>query len=1372
MPDSNRTTSQRNDHTPRADTARQAVDSLRGYAYQIIATTLAWVNNDEDSCIFIEVAEDYATIVNNVLHAVQIKDTKASGSITLRNPNVEKALLSFVDLTKQNQNLKVEMHFLSTSNITMEHRIADRPAGEKGLAYWTKAAAGADISPLRSLLESDLYPREIQDYCKARSDTRLRSELLQRIHWDCGQPDIQLLRQELEDRLIVIGRDGFNLPSGDIIPIVDQLLYRVLEQSIKPNPQDRILTKAFLYRVIDAATHLSVPRAQLISLLNTDRRSLTLTPTIIQDHILQIRPESSWIVDGTTLPTLEGFIDRKDINDRVKYALKNYGVALLTGSSGTGKYLISKIVARTQSDSFVVANFRNSESVETTALLSTLFSHIGSLPTYSLLILDDINQMANVNVRSALSRIIAAAQRRFIRVILTCHRRPSINIMSDLQLGLDCIIPCTYFTQQDADELVSIHGGEPTVWGRVAYVSGGFGHPQLTHAFVIRMKLQGWQTSALQIGATIEPQSEDTEAVREEARRALVDELPSEARDLLYRLSLLVGGFDRPIALEVAEISPSISFPGEALDQLVGPWIEAEAQDRLRVSPLVSNMGQQMLPMSKQMIIHRSVAAAWLNRSSVDPADIDAILFHALRGDSQADLSTLAHLILSSDYETLSIVARHALSFRFFSTEHLIYPKDVLTSISLRLAQFAVLSQEIKDSEVLISRVVEALLQESYRVQDGRDRDYIRCLILVMVLNTIGIAGCLENWVDMLLEIEELARSDEDLQQTIMAAEKFAGEEDVVAAMFVIGGGRLSNTDSLLRIVRQLDEIPYNQRERLMSSMVTSPGGIAAFVNGPWIAMRHKEPFDALATAEAYGEVANIAGNWQEHELSVQASIAQAVLLDEFADERAGAEMVLLAAQNTFGPHIALRESLAAMSLRHGDFEAALRLYEQVAGEVDRDDHIEGGYALRRAAIAAAQCEKWKMAARWFSEAQVCFEGLDTVMAHTMVAGLGTDAAVAELKAGHLSQSLKRLVDAASILANIDPTDSLQAAHCHRVFRHTVLWCKSRIEQIDINVDGQPIEIVAGGCSNPDPSPKITDLPLGHLDLAWYMMAELEIIANGNCNLADDLPTRLSGESIPLLELSLGVRRMGKAILELDAEEFSNQLERHVSTSMYVIQNRDSLVQDKDFVINPKRAVIPNVALYRTRDVQQNETARAAILAFCLQCIFEDRIYEINHLNQILTQKFSTPFSGEEVFRKIEKSPGSESDLVSSVLGFAGIYVRGEQDDARNFWMASLRFLEWTVQSYHKEILLKGLANWVEKGWRGIITMRAFLLRTPRLSVPTIEDALRDAEATVGFIVQILIATASAAGIKLESDYKAKLEGMAHEQTQSTVAPK
>jgi hypothetical protein len=80
------------DTPPVGDVERQAVASLRGYAYHVAAAALAWLDVDENGRIYLEVAEDYATVAQQSLDATQVKDTAGSGSVTLNTEGVRDAV--------------------------------------------------------------------------------------------------------------------------------------------------------------------------------------------------------------------------------------------------------------------------------------------------------------------------------------------------------------------------------------------------------------------------------------------------------------------------------------------------------------------------------------------------------------------------------------------------------------------------------------------------------------------------------------------------------------------------------------------------------------------------------------------------------------------------------------------------------------------------------------------------------------------------------------------------------------------------------------------------------------------------------------------------------------------------------------------------------------------------------------------------------------------------------------------------------------------------------------------------------------------------------------------------------------------------------
>jgi hypothetical protein len=65
------------DPPPVGDVERQAVASLKGYAYQIAVAALAWLDIDENGKVYLEVAEDYAIVAQQSLEQPKSRKRRA-----------------------------------------------------------------------------------------------------------------------------------------------------------------------------------------------------------------------------------------------------------------------------------------------------------------------------------------------------------------------------------------------------------------------------------------------------------------------------------------------------------------------------------------------------------------------------------------------------------------------------------------------------------------------------------------------------------------------------------------------------------------------------------------------------------------------------------------------------------------------------------------------------------------------------------------------------------------------------------------------------------------------------------------------------------------------------------------------------------------------------------------------------------------------------------------------------------------------------------------------------------------------------------------------------------------------------------------------
>ena len=1356
------------DIVPKGDVDRQAVDSLRGYAYQAIAAALAWCDIDERGRLFLEVAEDYSIVAGKALKAVQVKDTERSGTVTLNSDGVRDAVYTFVDLVGRNPDIQIDLRYFTTSEIGREHAIADRPAGMAGLDFWRKAAAGADVSPLRAILASHNFPESVRVFVNARDDTALRGDLLTRIHWDCGRPNLLTLRQELEQRLIVVGRDRFNLPASEAQRLADHLICRVLEKSVVKATQDRVLTRAALYATIDTATRLSVPRATAYAVSQIASGFLQSLGAASAPATVLLAETTGPLIAGEMLPTPRGMIRRETVESAAANALKAFGTCVLVGGSGLGKSNVSRAVVRAHASEFTILDLRDIDVGETSRRLDTVFAHIGGIRS-SALILEDLNQLDDPRVALSLARVIEALRRRDRVAFITCYRRPSAKAVAGAGLDQGCVIDCPYFSEKESHELVHINGGDPDKWGRLAYLAGATGHPQLTHAFVVGAALRGWPVEEIDNIINRGLSSEDIDAERDAARRTLASSLPDRTRRILYRLSLICGRFDRSLALTIGDLPPPVPQAGECVDQLAGPWIEAAGADHYRISPLASGFGREMLTPEEQICIHKTIAFVLLKRREIDARDVDTIFFHGIGGKAPECLTIIANCVLTSDSRTLELLSEYLFVLPILRTDQQILPENPPASGLLRLAQFKLAAAGGKWTKA--SEIATALFNEIRTVRESEVRRALEATMLASVLSTIGIANYLDNWIDLLCRFYTVIESDESLQRLKVNFESSSDTDgmSLFGVLFSIGSAGLASVEQLELVINALDDLDANQRALWLTPVEKSVSDYSVLINGPWASQERDKAFDAADATARYHRMAQKTRHWGIRPLALQCFVARAVMLDEYQNDKEGALAALEEAAASLGDDPIIARARARVHLRHDEHGRALQILRGIADEIGVDNPVERAFALREAAISAAKNVEWSLAEKWFREAQNAAKLCQGDDMNAMAIGLGADSAVATLEAGDVSISLVRLGEAVEALVGLTPDASLRAAYCHRVIRHTVLWAKSRICGEEVKIEGAPVAMRPGTCSNPNPLPAIRELPLGAIDLAWYMLAEAEIAGDVDVGVAKGLGDRLTLGAIPTMEANLRLRRMEVDVDGLDADGFALHLAAYVEGAAYVSKEADHIKATFD-PLSPERGQIPTVNQNPPHDPVVERAAIDAILAYGIRAALAFRSEAMMELEGALDRVFAEAFPGKIVFDHWNGMGVSLGQLEHSVVDFIKVLLQREHVQPYEFWMAGLYFFEWSDRSNFGRRIIRQLANCQKVEWKRITEEESFRLHRPRQTVPVIQTVLSEPAVDRRFVARILITTSEAVRASLGTEYRDRLKSIEEEAQPTSKA--
>ncbi len=247
------------------DQAREAVSALRGYAYQVYAAALAWLDLADDGELHLEVAEDFASVAREALRATQVKDT--SGTVSLASEAVRDAIGAYVGLVEANPGRTVRFVFLTTATITQERKREHRTGDVPGLEFWQRVAHGSDMAPLRRVLEALDLGAKAKAFIRARNDERLRDELVRRIEWRCGASDIAGLAERLRERVADYAFQHLKVPTAEGRRLADTVFIKVLETSVISDRKKRVLRTGRLKEVLDTASRVSVPRAAVETML-------------------------------------------------------------------------------------------------------------------------------------------------------------------------------------------------------------------------------------------------------------------------------------------------------------------------------------------------------------------------------------------------------------------------------------------------------------------------------------------------------------------------------------------------------------------------------------------------------------------------------------------------------------------------------------------------------------------------------------------------------------------------------------------------------------------------------------------------------------------------------------------------------------------------------------------------------------------------------------------------------------------------------------------------------------------------------------------------------------------------------------------------
>lgn len=1299
---------------PEEQRGRQAVASLGGYVYQILRSVSEWMRLGPDDTLFLEVAEDYAVLSQHALTMTQVKDDAGSGNLTLRSEGVAKAITSVWQHRKANRERTVRMIYLTTAEVGRERGSA-LPEGLGGIDYWRLAAAGADVEPLRTLLNSLDLDEEILAFIHHASPEELRERLLSPLHWATGANSTPAVLEQLKTRLVGRAAErGLQASDGErALPI---LVLRALQTAIG---QDRRLTQADFEACWEQATTVPVSIALMRQLHSGMASGAEAVPTT-QAQVSQ------------DIPLPRRLAKRLALVDELSADLREHGALWLHGSSGLGKSLLARLIVARSNRFWRFVRLRDCDDGEAQARLRDAISAVDRAD-FGGFVIDDLPVPSGAGFREWLAITARETIEAGGAIIVTSDRGPLPITRLALEPLTVAVREAPYLLLEDVDEIVAAAGGDTEQWSELVRLTCGMGHPLLVDARIAGLASRNWPKEE-RLSGFVGAGPQEVAGVRTEVALRLLQELSDDAHTLLLRLSVLGGTFDRAMALVVAELAPSLARPGVLFDYLVGPWIEVDAVDRYSLSPLVAQTGVTGLGEQEKRAVHVATVGSLLKRKPFPGDLLNTLLIHSLIVRHLGGLQFIAGAVLTAP-DRLAIT--RALLVLPFITEpdgvHLV-PEHAGVSSVLRLAQL--ISVAAEPNHPMFEKVLDATMKEVATLPTPI-RASTLYTALIAVLGAESLSAPPRLWLPLLLDYQALMESGavpgilvEGMENTDL------GGLTTLEFFFYARVSKIDNVNDLVDLFDRLDAVDADLRHTFLGSSARLLPGPPIFIQNAWASAALADSLDAPAAAADYERLTVMAEGWGESVAAIECIRSRAVILDEYLGDTQAALDTLDAGERLHPGDERLARTRANVLGNAGRHEEEHEVLSGLTGTYSIDEPLERAMTLRAAAINAAKLGKYDQACALFLEARTTAEASATWDTGTRT-GLLADAAVMAFLSQNQKSALEHLNSALAEASVLDRTNDT-SWFTVQVIAQVAQWALARAEGRNYQPDlGSRPGVCSTLASKVATAEREMELPRSY---GWYVAARLEALLGIDAGISSEL-RRIEGEDGITLAPGVAWRlaQLEHSIRSGDLDRFFEVLPSFVT--LFVIL---SMERADERLVTRRSRRFEIVDPVDWTDAQTS-VARGLVSAFVGAAL----LVEDDHLAWSVGERASSlspQLAG--LFPAGLADLELREDGIASGVSATRWLRENETPTAEELLIVSSRLFLWLASIASSEPVDQ-IWNLLRERWLGLARHRRALLSNPRLAVPAIEKAAEAERGTLASLAEMIEAGTFASTIRL-----------------------
>lgn len=711
----------------KSDPQRDAYGVIAGFIYQINTTMERWLELKDGEVLELERGEDIDVIQTAVRggraeRVLEQTKRRTTARVTLKSSESLEAIANFCIHRDRNPEIDLRFRFITNADAGVEK---DWPDDVGGIPTWEgvrrdRLVGTARVEAVRKLsafLAGCEWPAALEISGRppavAFRDEAFVDSLIERFEWSTGGRDYPAIADQIKSLL----RSHRYCDSAAAAQQIFERLFvyvmeRLAEQGVKRLTPEELLKEVaagaaserdrLLFKLVHDLEELE-RRVSMIEMemplmkatiegLQTEQK--VIIAALAKNEGIDVSIRMSSLILALDKPELVSpLIERDRAVAGVVGILATTTFLVLVGEPGSGKTQLCLLsaVAIGRDVVWIALPRGGSEDRASVILddalqsllpagknfmgLRELYASATKAVRGKLLVIDDLpNMVPGGALAERVETLVKAAAQNDVTLLGTSYYSLPTFKAAVVEKEAPRLV------RAEVEELLLAYGCPPAVVNGFANLMESLSHglAVLVVAGARYCQEQAWKITPGNFAAIFG--AEFAKGIKRDAKKMVELTIKDEGtRELLYRLSLAIGGFSRERAEKVAAVKPPISLVGEKLDRLTGLWVQPYSGDRLIQSPLVDSSFGSSLDGRTRAGVHAVYANDILASGELHPIDVMTCVYHLNMAGlvNHAALVLIQALLLLTDDEF-----DQEMEFVGFWTKAILLPE---TDINLRV---------------------------------------------------------------------------------------------------------------------------------------------------------------------------------------------------------------------------------------------------------------------------------------------------------------------------------------------------------------------------------------------------------------------------------------------------------------------------------------------------------------------------------------------------------------------------------------------------------------------------------------------------------------------------------------------------------------